>query len=208
MTRLKYTCLAFTSCVLLPTSHYPRIIPEHVEMIRDLEEFLAFPWGRVAFEMLVTGIKKKDEIILSQTNIALPGFVDAIQLVFMEAVPQIKEVVPQPENVVVIESDSESDTEGGDSQAEVEEDEVVVRPGTPPAATQVISLFEDTAHYPDDLTWEDEAVDVAVDELVRLTKEGYTFKNTMFVGGLTAVELVHMRAERKQKDKETRERKE
>ncbi|KAH0928878.1 LOW QUALITY PROTEIN: hypothetical protein HID58_014605, partial [Brassica napus] len=207
MTRLKYTCLAFTSCVLLPTSHYPRIIPEHVEMIRDLEEFLAFPWGRVAFEMLVTGIKKKDEIILSQTNIALPGFVDAIQLVFMEAVPQIKEVVPQPENVVVIESDSESDTEGGDSQAEVEEDEVVVRPGTPPAAvryyvnpahvksldedekTQVISLFEDTAHYPDDLTWEDEAVDVAVDELVRLTKEGYTFKNTMFVGGLTAVEL-------------------
>lgn len=69
-------------------------------------------------------------------------------------------------------------------------------------------MFEDTAHYPDDLTWEDEAVDVAVDELVRLTKEGYTFKNTMFVGGLTAVELVHMRAERKQKDKETRERKE
>ncbi|CAN7135736.1 unnamed protein product [Brassica rapa subsp. narinosa] len=64
------------------------------------------------------------------------GFVDAIQLVFMEAVSQIKEVVPQPENVVVIESDSESDTEGGDSQAEVEEDELVVRPGTPPAAVR------------------------------------------------------------------------
>ncbi|RID58617.1 hypothetical protein BRARA_F01906, partial [Brassica rapa] len=106
-TRLKYACLAFTSCVLLPTSHFPRIIPDHVEMIRDLEEFLAFPWGRVAFEMLVTGIKKKDEILLSQTSVALPGFVDAIQLVFMEAVPQIKEVVPQPENVVWIESDSE-----------------------------------------------------------------------------------------------------
>ncbi|CAN6936610.1 unnamed protein product, partial [Brassica oleracea] len=70
---------------------------ELVEMIRDLEEFLAFPWGRVAFEMLVTGIKKKDEILLSQTSVALPGFLDAIQLVFMEAVPQIKEVVPQPE---------------------------------------------------------------------------------------------------------------
>ncbi|CAN7022400.1 unnamed protein product [Brassica rapa subsp. trilocularis] len=85
-TRLKYACLAFTSY---------------------LEEFLAFPWGRVAFEMLVTGIKKKDEILLSQTSVVLPGFVDAIQLVFMEAVPQIKEVVPQPENVVWIESDSE-----------------------------------------------------------------------------------------------------
>ena len=88
--RLKYACLAFTSCVLLPTSHLPRIIPEHVELIRDFSEFLAYPWGRVTFEMLVTGIKKKDEILLSQSSIALPGFVDAIQLVFMAAVPQIR----------------------------------------------------------------------------------------------------------------------
>ncbi|KAH0861333.1 hypothetical protein HID58_089594 [Brassica napus] len=39
--RLKYACLAFTSCILLPTSHFPRIIPEHVEMIREMDEFLA-----------------------------------------------------------------------------------------------------------------------------------------------------------------------
>lgn len=105
-------------------------------MIRDLEEFLAFPWGRVAFEMLVTGIKKKDEILLSQTSVALPGFLDAIQLVFMEAVPQIKEVVLQPEPVVVIESDSESETECGDSQAYEEEDEAVIKPATPAAAVR------------------------------------------------------------------------
>ncbi|CAN6931986.1 unnamed protein product, partial [Brassica oleracea var. botrytis] len=113
-------------------------------MIRDLEEFLAFPWGRVAFEMLVTGIKKKDEILLSQTSVALPGFLDAIQL---------------------------------------EEDEAVIQPATPAAAvrycvnpahvkaldedekTEVISFFEDTSHSSDDLTWDDEVVDVVVDEL-------------------------------------------
>ena len=66
-------------------------------MIRDIEEFLSYPWGRVAFEMLVTGITKKYKILLSQSSVALPGFVDAIQLVFMAAVPQIKEVVPQVE---------------------------------------------------------------------------------------------------------------
>lgn len=120
--RLKYACLAFTSCFLLPTSHLPRIIPEHVELIRDFSEFLAYPWGRVTFEMLVTGIKKKDEILLSQSSIALPGFVDAIQLVFMAAVPQIKEVVPQSEPVVVIESDSESESGCNDTEAEVEEE--------------------------------------------------------------------------------------
>ncbi|CAF1856897.1 unnamed protein product, partial [Brassica napus] len=75
--------------------HKPKT--HHSPMIRDLDEFLAYPWGRVSFEMLVTGIKKKDEILLSQPSIALPGFVDAIQLVFMAAVPQIKEIVPQVE---------------------------------------------------------------------------------------------------------------
>ena len=105
--RLKYACLAFTSCVLLPTSHFPQIIPEHVEMIRNLEDFLKYPWGRVTFEILVTGIKKKDEISLSQASVALPGFVDAIQLVFIAAVLQIRETVTPPEPVVIINSDSE-----------------------------------------------------------------------------------------------------
>ncbi|KAF3487350.1 hypothetical protein F2Q69_00052186 [Brassica cretica] len=41
--------------------------------IKDIEMRL-----KVTFEMLVTGIKKKDEISLSQASVALPGFVDAI----------------------------------------------------------------------------------------------------------------------------------
>lgn len=71
--RLKYACLAFTSCVLLPTSHYPRIIPEHVELIRDLDEFLKYPWGRVSFEMLVTGIKKKTRFRFHKQVLHCPG---------------------------------------------------------------------------------------------------------------------------------------
>ena len=54
--------------------------------------------------MLVIGIKKKDEILVSQTSVALPEFVDATQLVFTVEVPQIKEVVPQVEPVVLIKS--------------------------------------------------------------------------------------------------------
>lgn len=132
--RIKYACLAFTSCVLLPTSHSPRIIPEHVEMIRDLEEFLKYPWGRVTFEMLVTGIKKKDEISLSQASVALPGFVDAIQLVFIAAVPQIKEIVNQPEPVVVIDSDSES--ESGEDELQGQDPVPVEAPPSTPAAVR------------------------------------------------------------------------
>nr|VDD48759.1 unnamed protein product [Brassica oleracea] len=43
--RIKFACLAITSSILFPSSHTPRIIPEHVELIRDLDDFLAFPWG-------------------------------------------------------------------------------------------------------------------------------------------------------------------
>ncbi|CAN6850878.1 unnamed protein product [Brassica oleracea] len=80
--------------------------------------------------MLVIGIKKKDEILLSQTSVALPEFVDATQLVFTVEVPQIKEVVPQVEPVVLIKS------------------RLQVR-------TEVISMIEDTTHSPDDLIWDD-----------------------------------------------------
>ncbi|CDY49417.1 BnaCnng17270D [Brassica napus] len=92
--------------------------------------------------MLVIGIKKKDEILLSQTSVALPGFVDATQLVFMVAVPQIKEVVPQVEPVVLIKS------------------RLRVR-------TEVISMIEDTTHFPDDLIWDDKIEDETIVNLVR-----------------------------------------
>ncbi|CAF2268930.1 hypothetical protein YC2023_111532 [Brassica napus] len=118
--------------------------------------------------MLVIGIKKKDEILLSQTSVALPGFVDATQLVFMVAVPQIKEVVPQVEPVVLIKS------------------RLRVR-------TEVISMIEDTTHFPDDLIWDDKIEDETIVNLVR---------------GLSAAVLARMRAEKKQKEKEAKEKNE
>ncbi|KAF2593400.1 hypothetical protein F2Q70_00044316 [Brassica cretica] len=92
--------------------------------------------------MLVIGIKKKDEILLSQTSVALPGFVDATQLVFTVAVPQIKEVVPQVEPVVLIKSRLQ---------------------------TEVIFMIEDTTHSPDDLIWDDKIEDETIVNFVRHT---------------------------------------
>ncbi|KAL0824730.1 hypothetical protein Bca101_048407 [Brassica carinata] len=92
--------------------------------------------------MLVIGIKKKDEILLSQTSVSLPEFVDATQLVFTVEVPQIKEVVPQVEPVVLIKSRLKSKTE-------------------------VISMIEDTTHSPDDLIWDDKIEHETIVNFVR-----------------------------------------
>lgn len=69
------------------------ISKEYVEMIKDLNEFFSFPWGRLAFDMLMTSIKERYEIALCQNTFALKGFVHAMQLVMVEAVPALTEIV-------------------------------------------------------------------------------------------------------------------
>ncbi|KAG5397792.1 hypothetical protein IGI04_019606, partial [Brassica rapa subsp. trilocularis] len=91
--RIKYACLALLESVLLPTSLNMKICREHVEAIKDLEAFFAFPWRRVAFDMLMGSIKERDEIALSQNTIAVKGFVLALQLVMVAAVPALTEAV-------------------------------------------------------------------------------------------------------------------
>lgn len=120
-TRIKYACLAITSSILFPTSHNPRIIPEHVELIRDLNDFLAYPWGMASFHLLITHITQKNELALSQASIALKGYVDTIQMVMVAAVPQLKEeVIPNETVVVVVDSDSSTDAESDEDEEEAE----------------------------------------------------------------------------------------
>jgi len=91
--RFKYALLALLSAVIVPTSHNPRIAHQHAEKIKDVDQFLAFPWGRASFDMLMSSIKERDEVSLSQNTIALKGFVLSLQLVMIEAVPSLTGVV-------------------------------------------------------------------------------------------------------------------
>ncbi|CAN6857365.1 unnamed protein product [Brassica oleracea] len=112
--RIKFACLAITSSILFPSSHTPRIIPEHVELIRDLDDFLAFPWGRASYHTLATSLISKDEIALSQASVAIHSYVDAIQLVLLAAIPQLKEEITQSERTVIVDSESESENPNED----------------------------------------------------------------------------------------------
>lgn len=107
--RIKYALLALVSSVLMPTNLKSKIPKEYVEMIKDLDEFFSFPWGRLAFDMLMTSIKEKDEIALCQNTFALKGFVHAIQLVMVEAVPALTEVVQEAASSSDTDSDREED---------------------------------------------------------------------------------------------------
>lgn len=68
-------------------------------------------------------------------------------------------------------------------------------------------MVVDTTHTEEELLWEDEVNDEAVDNLVRLIQEGHRFNKSMFGGGLTAADLARMRAERNRKRKKPKIRK-
>ncbi|CAN7073896.1 unnamed protein product [Brassica oleracea var. botrytis] len=217
--RIKFACLAITSSILFPSSHQPRIIPEHVELIRDLDEFLAFPWGRASFQSLVTSIVAKDEITLAQSSVAVRGYVDEIQLVFLAAIPQLKKEISHTEPVVIVES--ESDGESPEEVLPSEDDTAVTNDKTsqptkycliPGHARTMDSeckvplkciLDEPYEEWSTglDLTWADETGDDMVDNMVRLIGEGFAFRKEMFKGGLTSADLVRMRTWKKLKGK-------
>lgn len=113
--RIKYALLALVSAVILPTSHNPRILKEYAEKIKEIDQFLDYSWGRASFEMLISSIKERDEVSLSQKTIALKGFVLSIQLVMIEAAPSLTRVVQA-------EGSSGSEGEGQDGDDFVDDD--------------------------------------------------------------------------------------
>ncbi|KAF2533344.1 hypothetical protein F2Q70_00030329 [Brassica cretica] len=59
--RIKYALLSLLSAVILPTSHNPRILHAAAERIKDLDQFLSYPWGRESFDMLMDTESEADE---------------------------------------------------------------------------------------------------------------------------------------------------
>ncbi|KAL0855740.1 hypothetical protein Bca101_060893 [Brassica carinata] len=198
--RIKLAALAFLSSVLLSTNLKMKMMKEHAQMLSDLNEFFAFPWGRLAFDMLMESIKKRDEVSLSQNTIALKGFALALQLVIVEAVPALTEVVQEAHSS----SESDSDDEDEDplrhrprkhtlSPAHAREvdkrAEVVVRSIIPQDPLRPIEESR--------LVRSDEVSDPSVENLVSLIRNNFTFYKEMFRGGATQKDVEAMREKAK-----------
>ncbi|KAG2303014.1 hypothetical protein Bca52824_031665 [Brassica carinata] len=154
---------------------------------------------------------------------ALRGYVDAIQLVFLAAIPQLKEEVTQSEKVVIAESDS--DGESPDEVPTVEEDNSLKNekphqapkyyliPGHAknfdtecevPVKSIIDDPFEEWSSG-QDFGIVDGPEDPFVETMVRLIDDGFAFRGEMFKGGLTSNDLSRLRAEKKPKEKDAKE---
>ncbi|CAN7105046.1 unnamed protein product, partial [Brassica rapa subsp. narinosa] len=211
-TRIKFACLA--------------ILSSHAEAIEDLDDFYSFPWGRLAYEMLMNSIKERDEISLSQNTIAVKGFALALQLVLVEAVPSLTEVVQ--ETCSFSESESADDVEEGSERSSKKQTLSPAHARNLDKKTEVCDYYvsqlvvyvalqvyvksiidEDPSRPLDESTlgWSDDVEDVGVDNLVKLINEGYKFSASMFKGGATKADVERMREDAKVRGKEKKSRK-
>ncbi|XP_033142927.1 uncharacterized protein LOC117132527 isoform X2 [Brassica rapa] len=195
-TRIKYALLALLSAVILPTSHNPKILEQHAEKIKDIDQFLAYPWGRVSFEMLISSIKERDEVSLSQKTIALKGFVLSIQLVLIEATPSLTRVV-QSGSSSGSERDCEDDDDFVDDDTERKKciNPVRVRDIDSASKTHVVSIIsdgveldnvEEETHIPGD------EEDILVANLEKCIHDGFSFRKSHFLGGATLADVIQM----------------
>ncbi|KAL0864470.1 hypothetical protein Bca101_043588 [Brassica carinata] len=204
--RVKYALLALLAVVILPTTHTPRISQEHAERIKNIDDFFAYPWGRISFDMLMSSMKERKEVSLSQNTIALKGFVLSLQLVMVEAIPALTEVVND-------ESSSGSEGDGGEEDDLADEDKNGKRTISPnmlatPTLRERYMFFnvavrsvivEDKEHFKvsPDLCWSDDEEDPIVDNLMCLVEQRFPFNNSSFIGGVTMAEVNRMREEAK-----------
>ncbi|CAN6898132.1 unnamed protein product [Brassica oleracea] len=202
--RIKYALLALLSAVILPTSHNPRISKEYAEKIKEIDEFFAYPWGRASFEMLISSIKERDEVSLSQKTIALKGFVLSIQLVMIEAAPSLTRVVQAGGS-----SDSEGDFQGEDV---LEDDDTEGKKSINPAhvrdidsscKTDVVSSIANGVELDNvdaEIIWPDPEEDVLVANMEKCIQEGFTFCNSHFTGGASTADVNRMREDAKKEN--------
>ncbi|CAE5976049.1 unnamed protein product [Arabidopsis arenosa] len=182
--RIRCACLAIIDGFLVPTSHYPKIVKAPAEMVEDEDAFLAYPWGRLSFEMMMKSIKEREIEQLAITCFSVQGLLYALQSVVLQAAPSIQE---RP----VIEETIDSEPEGDEVYIEeAPRESVPFKLGNAKELDKKCSILVDTIICPDlvldpeeDLSWSDDEEDEKVDNILMFVEEGLIFKNDMFDGG-------------------------
>ncbi|CAN7110666.1 unnamed protein product, partial [Brassica rapa subsp. narinosa] len=108
--RLPLALIALVDGVLCPSSKDLKLTPRYVEMLSDVESFLAYPWGRESFlttvprflpPLVVAPGENPLQVMrdrLSQKTTVCYGFPLALQLFVFDAVPLLLEKIPDAGN--------------------------------------------------------------------------------------------------------------
>ncbi|KAL0843861.1 hypothetical protein Bca101_017107 [Brassica carinata] len=114
--RIRLALIIIVDGVLIASQQIHRPTPRYVKMLKDVDAFLEFPWGREAFLHTVRCMKppkfEKGKPVedpvgmlvqkLKQESFRLTGFPLALQLLAFKAIPMLQSKIPAPFNELTI----------------------------------------------------------------------------------------------------------
>ncbi|RID52939.1 hypothetical protein BRARA_G00369 [Brassica rapa] len=184
---LPLALIALVDGVLCPSSKDLKLTPRYVEMLSDVESFLAYPWGRESFlttvprflpPLVVAPGENPLQVMrdrLSQKTTVCYGFPLALQLFVFDVVPLLLEKIP----------------DAGNSATFIDSPGAYASPSTILTVNEIVAVEEDpdlSVHFtviPDEerLLLLDQNEDRQVTSLVQKLLCGETFKPEDFPGG-------------------------
>ncbi|CAH2060292.1 unnamed protein product [Thlaspi arvense] len=177
--KVKYACLLVVDGLLCRKSSGMKIPKDHAEMIRDLDYFLSFLWGRHCFEMTVQCIKSRTTNQLAQPTVAVQGFIHAVQMVLLETVPAALTMMGD-------DIGCESEEEECATATTLRLDKLWDLDSLGQVAVTSIIEGETEEILLDTLEWQDEVLDPKVDYMEMLITERAEFCRESFIGGHVA----------------------
>ncbi|CAL9248817.1 unnamed protein product [Arabidopsis halleri] len=104
--RRRLALVVIVEGILLCNNNPVRASTEVVEMVRDLEQFEKYPWGRESFQLTLRMVKVSSKVKslqklrskLDQSHTATHGFTLAFQLMILKAIPAFERFLPNPDD--------------------------------------------------------------------------------------------------------------
>ncbi|KAF8046886.1 hypothetical protein N665_3356s0001, partial [Sinapis alba] len=160
--KLQLCCLLLVDALMCPRNLDRKISEVHVKLVRDVEKFLNYPWGREAFSLAMKSIKTRGAEGLCQKTLAIQGFLHGMQLAMLKCIPHIKTRATYTPGA--------KKKKKGSTYATTSDEEVEVDDNTMEGSE-------------DDFKFDDEAVDTKVDNLLERIVNGPAFTIRCWSGG-------------------------
>ncbi|ESQ50178.1 hypothetical protein EUTSA_v10002299mg [Eutrema salsugineum] len=193
-TRFRLACLVLIDGIVCPTSRNAKISAEHIMMVKDVDQFLEYPWGRKSFDLTINSIKTRTATTsyLCQPTCVFQGFLHALQMVVLECAPSIlkKDLKAKSSKPTLTDEEDEEDESpiistllscspitNSDMNRKNEYSSCII--------VAVKAILPDDEHLLDDtdLEFDDDVPDESVDNLVAAISDGQKFSRKTWNGG-------------------------
>ncbi|ESQ46449.1 hypothetical protein EUTSA_v10000713mg [Eutrema salsugineum] len=191
-TRFKLACLLLIDGIVCPTSRNAKISAEHIMMVKDVDQFLEYPWGRKSFDLTINSIKTRTATTSypCQPTCAFQGFLHTLQMVVLECAPSIlkKDLKAKSSKPSLTDEEDEEDespslSHGAMKPVNISMPHVKFLDNNQKVAVKAI--LPDDEHLLDDtdLEFDDDVPDESVDNLVAAINDGQKFSRKTWNGG-------------------------